>query len=211
MADYITERGAKIIGNNIYNIYENYVVGYATNGGHFFIIDKEDYDLVRKYTWWREPSGYFSANAKDGTNKRFRLHRLVMCGTEPCPYDIDHINTLEKWDNRKSNLRFATKTENMRNSKKGKNNNSGFIGVYWSKKDQSWYSQINLQTRTIHIRYASDKESAIKDRLTAEYILFGKEFAPQRNLFDEYNITEDVNSPNNEIYNILHKKCGINS
>lgn len=68
------------------------------------------------------------------------------------------------------------------------NNSSGFIGVYWSKKDQSWYSQITVNRKRIHLGYTSTKEEAIIQRLRAELKYFGLDFAPQRHLFKEYGI-----------------------
>lgn len=70
----------------------------------------------------------------------------------------------------------------------GANNSSGFIGVYWSKKDQSWYSQITVNRKHIHLGYTSTKEEAIIQRLRAELKYFGPDFAPQRHLFKEYGI-----------------------
>jgi hypothetical protein len=36
------------------------------------------------------------------------------------------------------------------------------------------------------------KEEAVKKRLESELIYFGKEFAPQRHLFEEYGILEEL-------------------
>lgn len=173
---------------NRYEFFDDYIIGYDYNE-KYFIIDKEDYDKIKDYCWLSSPFGYFCCTRKiNGKRINMKLHRMIM-GCEP--YDnvlIDHKNTLEKWDNRKSNLRVATRQQNMFNSKLSKNNESGFVGVYWSKKDSSWYSQINKDGKHIHLGYTKTKEQAIIQRLEAELKYFGAEFAPQRHLFKEYGI-----------------------
>ena len=181
----ISERKKK---TNRYEFFDNYVIGYDCNNKSF-IIDTEDYDKIKDYCWTCSPFGYFCCTRKiDGKRVNMKLHRIIM---DCKPYDnilIDHKNTLEKFDNRKSNLRVATRQQNMFNSQLAKNNASGFTGVYWSKKDKSWYSQINCGVNRVHLGYTKTKEQAIVQRLEAEVKYFGVEFAPQRHLFEEYNI-----------------------
>ena len=50
---------------------------------------------------------------------------------------IDHIDG-DGSNNRLSNLRLATHTENMRNIGKASRNTSGFKGVSWHKQRQKW-------------------------------------------------------------------------
>ena len=176
---------------NRYEFFDDYIIGYDYNNKSF-IIDKEDYDKIKDYCWLCSPFGYFCCTRKiDGKRVNMKLHRIIM-GCEL--YDnilIDHKNTLEKFDNRKSNLRVASRQQNMFNSQLAKNNASGFTGVYWSKKDKSWYSQIKCGDKRVHLGYTKTKEQAIIQRLEAEIKYFGVDFAPQRHLFEEYNIDID--------------------
>ena len=173
---------------NRYEFYEDYIVGYDCNDKSF-MIDIEDYDKIKDFFWVCSPFGYFSCcRTIDGKKINFKLHRVIMGCTKHDNICIDHINTLNKFDNRKSNLRVATRQENMFNSKLSKNSKSGFTGVYWSNKDKSWYSQINYNRKHIHLGYTKTKEDAIIQRLKAEIEYFGKDFAPQRHLFEEYGI-----------------------
>lgn len=176
---------------NRYEFFDSYIIGYDYNN-ESFIIDNEDYDKIKDYCWLCSTFGYFCCTRKiEGKRVNMKLHRIIMNCT---PHDgilIDHKNTLEKWDNRKSNLRVATRQQNMFNSQLAKNNKSGFTGVYWSKKDKSWYSQIKYSEKTTHLGYTKTKEQAIIQRLEAELKYFGEGFAPQRHLFKEYNISLD--------------------
>ena len=73
-----------------------------------FIFDKEDYEKIRNYRWYKDKDGYIYTT-KNGVN---RLHRFLI----DCPEGmvIDHINR-NPLDNRKVNLRVCTIQENIWN------------------------------------------------------------------------------------------------
>jgi hypothetical protein len=73
----------------------------------------------------------------------YRSHRLAWLhfyGKWP-ELDIDHVNGLRD-DNRILNLREATKSQNSRNSRRPKNNSSGFKGVCWDGGRRRWIAYI---------------------------------------------------------------------
>ena len=98
---------------------------------------------------------------------------------------IDYNNTL---DNRKSNLRPATQTEQNQNKGMYTNNSSGVKGVGWSKLHHKWKAYIGVNHKTLHLGLFADKNDAIRARLYAEQKYFSDGFEPQRHLFDQYNI-----------------------
>lgn len=73
--------------------------------------------------------------------------------------DIDHAD-MNRADNRISNLRLASRSENMANSFKRSTNKSGHKGVSWCSFTGKWVAQITLDGRNRKIGRFSDKEMA---------------------------------------------------
>ena len=148
-----------------------YGVGYTTKGEEFYF-DKEDYQKIKEYTWYLDKDGYvitYEAN----TGKQIKFHRLIMNCTEGMY--IDHrfhkVN-----DNRKSQLREVTRSQNNMNRGIRKDNASSVTGVSWHKARNKWRAYITINGKTKHLGYFINKEDAIQSRLEAEIKYFG-EFA----------------------------------
>jgi hypothetical protein len=72
----------------------------------------------------------------------------------------DHINH-NGLDNRRENLRLATRTENMRNKRRPRNNTSGYKGVCWDKKNSKWQVHIRVNSKQKLLgRFTDIKEAA---------------------------------------------------
>lgn len=80
---------------------------------------------------------------------------------------IDHINGIRD-DNRISNLRCVSYTENAQNQRVPKNNQSGVMGVKIYKPTGRWVASIGVNGKTRHLGYFSTKDDAIKARQNAE-------------------------------------------
>jgi hypothetical protein len=153
---------------NTYIEKENYIIGYTENNKCFYF-DKDDYDLIKKYYWNRSSAEYIVAWI-DG--KKVQMHRFIM--QIKISEQIDHINGI-RYDNRKSNLRKATKLENARNEKIAKNNTSGKTGVYWEKTSGKWRAYIGLNYKNLKLGDFDSYEDAVQTRINAE-IKYYKEF-----------------------------------
>ena len=143
----------------------------------------DDYDKIKDNTWYEKirKDGFKKVAGVDrNTGKQVLMHAIL--GFEW--YDHEDRNAL---NNRKYNLRPATKQENARNHNKQKNNTSGFIGVCFYKNNNVWRAYITINKKNINLGEFINKEDAIRARLRAEKEYFG-EFAPQRHLFEEYGI-----------------------
>ncbi len=128
-----------LIKRNKYNLDGEYGICYLNDGSEV-MFDKEDYDLIKDWTWYKDGHGYVvSHKANNNIRVSVKMHMLVM-GSDGS-MNIDHIFG-NKLDNRKSQLRFATKAENARNQKLRKNNTSGYKGVYWDKNRSKWIAAI---------------------------------------------------------------------
>ena len=174
----------KINHNNEYDLSGHYGIGYCSNTCSKFYFDLEDYDKIKDYCWCEShvESGYAVISASDpNTHKVIKMHQLIYGG--PC----DHADR-NPLNNRKSNLREATRSQQNMNRGMQKNNTSGFKGIYWMKSCKKWQAFININKKKTHLGYFKDKDDAIKARLEAEAKYYG-EFAPQRHLFEQYGIT----------------------
>lgn len=70
--------------------------------------------------------------------KAIMAHRAAwIIATGKVPDEIDHINHVRR-DNRLSNLREVSRTENCRNLSRSKANKSGITGIYWSSERSKW-------------------------------------------------------------------------
>lgn len=101
--------------------------------------------------------------------KHWGAHRIIWalhCG-KPSAGDIDHINGNPS-DNRISNLREVTRSENMRNQKVSTTNKSGHRGVYFLKSVGAWRAAINDGGRKVPLGQFRDMESALAARKAAE-------------------------------------------
>lgn len=88
---------------------------------------------------------------------------------------IDHINNNPS-DNRWSNLRAATPSQNQMNIKCIKSNTSGHKGVTWSKAAQKWRASIKANGKQFHLGVFERIEDAIRAYADAAARLHG-EFA----------------------------------
>ena len=93
----------------------------------------------------------------------------------PDSTDIDHIHGKEsKYDNRKSNLRVVTHSQNGMNRDLQSNNTSGVVGVSWFAKTNQWRAHIMVNRKFIHLGLFDKFEDAVKARKQAEEKYFGE-------------------------------------
>lgn len=145
------------------------------NGKHF-LVDKSDYDNLRNLSWYIAADGYVvaeSGNRRKGERKTFHMHRMIL-NAKPGE-QVDHRNTI-RHDNRRSNLRFSSKSTNGMNRGKQSNNKSGYKGVCWTKQRNKWRVTINKNKKQYHVGFFHDIEEAAKAYISAAKKMHG-EFA----------------------------------
>jgi hypothetical protein len=139
-------------------ITKTYIGKLGTRKGKEFnvILDKEGEKLYNKYVWYVSSLGgaeYIIRKDKSNNNKTILFHRELLS----CPEDkeIDHINR-NTLDNRKSNLRCVTHSQNLMNTGMRKDNKSGHRGVSWFERDSKWEVKIQLDGKRKRIGYFTD-------------------------------------------------------
>lgn len=172
---------------------------YGKNKDKFFTIDDEDFELVSKYKWYLSTHGYAKTtiHKKETTkldknrNINIAVHRLIMGNPEG--KQIDHINR-NRLDNRKSNLRLATHTENNWNKEI-----KGLVGVSLDIRDGRYRTRVGNKTYGSY----SDKKIAalVYDRVVrrdrGEFAILNY---PNEELPDYFKITNFNKEPRKSKY-----------
>lgn len=84
----------------------------------------------------------------------YGAHQIIwlwMTGEWPKEY-IDHIDR-DATNNRWSNLREATSSENAKNRSKQRNNSSGVTGVSWDKEKGLWRASVRIKGKLNNLGY----------------------------------------------------------
>lgn len=154
---------------NTYDLSGSYGIGYTSKYETFYF-DLEDKCKIDGYCWSIDKNGYVVTRGKNG--KMISMHRLVMNVSDP-KVQVDHIHH-NTTDNRKSQLRIASKSQNMRNVDRRINNTSGVTGVGWNKTRKKWIASIGYNNQNIHLGYFINFEDAVAARKEAEEKYYGE-------------------------------------
>jgi hypothetical protein len=122
-------------------------------GQYIALVDDEDYLKVSKFNWCK--AGDYAQSSLNG--KVILMHRLVM--GYPKGLQIDHINH-DGLNNQKQNLRLATHSQNIANTRKSSPHSSRFIGVCLVKKTGMFQSSISFQGKRYHLGNFKDEHQA---------------------------------------------------
>lgn len=146
-----------------------------------FSYDPDTGVLSRKIAWYGFPVGTAVGTASHGhlmvsvDGVRYLVHRVIWCwmtGTWP-ELTIDHINHVGM-DNRWANLRQATYSQQIQNTRARKDNKSGHRGVFWDSSRKRWQAQIRGNGLRQHLGYFQDFEEAKLAYQTAAKQLHGE-------------------------------------
>lgn len=134
----------------LYEPIENYIKCTNPNNDNMFLIDAEDFEKIKNKMWSLNDVGYIRT-------RNILLHRLIMDCPKNMQVDHKNGNTL---DNRRCNLRICTQSENNRNTKKRRDNTSGYKGVSWNKNRKKWVAIISINSKHCALGYFTTKEEA---------------------------------------------------
>lgn len=142
----------------------------------YAIVDAAEYDTLMGINWyaWRSKQGaswYAAAGLRGG--KVIYMHSFLL--PPPEGHQTDHKNG-DTLDNRRSNLRPATYSQQHMNMGIPADNTSGCKGVSWSERDQRYVVYINANKRRTILGYFKKDEfsKAVELRRAKEQELFGE-------------------------------------
>lgn len=146
-----------------------YRIPLGKNG--YTVIDKADEQLARGFHWKLLGNGYVAAQRG---NLILYLHRLI-AGAGPGE-SVDHIN-MDPLDNRTSNLRIATKSQNGANrgaDRRRIGTSSRHKGVSWRKHRGCWGAYIHVNGKTRYLGSFKDEKQAAIAYNTAALAAWGE-------------------------------------
>lgn len=121
-------------------------------------VDPEDRAHLTGRCWFRGSDGY--VYGKDPRNRsNIALHRFLLDPDRLDPRDLDHING-DRLDNRRSNLRFATRSENLQNRTAPSTGRSRFRGVHWHEEQKRWAAVGSVENTTHRVGHFADELDA---------------------------------------------------
>lgn len=173
---------------NEYRITDNIVIGKSSNTDDVFFVDLCDFDKIKDISWSVRIN---SAGMKElcgwspELKKTTRMH--IVLGFP----NHDHIDRNEL-NNCRNNLRRATVQEQIWNRSKAKGKSSNVVGVSYYAKSKKWVAELSYNYKRIFRKYFDTEDEAIVARLNEELKHIPSEFAPNRNLFEQYGIVNNL-------------------
>ena len=131
-------------------------------------VDKEDYFKVAVHRW-RLRTGYAITNVNiNGKITPIGMHQMIL--TPRAGYITDHRNG-DKLDNHRSNLRYATPSQNASNAKPPRTKEK-YMGVrrLIDARKKMWQASISVSGRRHYSQHRTELEAAEEyDRLATAY------------------------------------------
>lgn len=124
--------------------------------GKSAIVDDADFERVAQFKWHYTASTGYAARRDHRLNRQILMHRFIMDAESGI--EVDHING-DKLDNRRLNLRFATRQENSHNSRGMPNTVSRYKGLSYC--DGHYYVRLMLNgVQGYYGRYKDERIAA---------------------------------------------------
>ena len=142
--------------NGFEKVPEGYLIHLCDKHGNLkakTLIDADDLERVIAIRW------HMSDKYAQSSRPEIKLHHFILDNI-PKGYEVDHVNR-DKLDNRKSNLRLATRGQNARNMELPLGR-VRFRGVRWHKRNKKFESRIEYRGKRFHLGYFKIAEDAAK-------------------------------------------------
>lgn len=149
-----------------------YIITYDkfNNPNNKFIIDPEDVQKISKFKWFSTKPMKSTGLTYLCNNKLGLYHRFIM---QPGPHEtVDHINR-NTFDNRKSNLRIVSQTEQNHNQKVQRNIRFDIKGIDFHKdpnRKKRYMVRFSMNKKTYRSPWYSSFEEAVFARFLLEQL-----------------------------------------
>jgi len=141
--------------------------------GQYAIVDPEDFERLHQFEWHCTSYGYACRKVPKKFRKSNERHAYMHKELCPVPEGmvVDHVNR-NKLDNRKANLRPATKQQNAWNGTfRRRTGKPRYGGIKWDKALKKWRVRLDINGRAESFGcYADEVEAAqAYDHLARKY------------------------------------------
>lgn len=165
--------------------------------GMVALIDLEDAEVVGRHLWhaYQNRDGTWYARSSNPSGVRpasIRMHRLVMGMGAGRSRQVDHIDGYGL-NNRKSNLRVVTNSQNMMNRGATRRGSSAFKGVSFDRCTGKWRAHIAIDGKGRWLPGLHDDEATAARLYDAAAIRLHGEFAVV-NFPDEHALVREEGS-----------------
>ena len=147
--------------------------------GQFALVDSEDFDYLNQWSWYavKDKRGNFYAISNSKIDSLLEppsappdasMARVIL-GLNVCnPLQADHINH-NTLNNKKSNLRKCTRTQNQGNRKIESGGTSKYKGVSWHRRGKIWQARLGIDGQLKYLgTFENERTAAFAYNLAAK-------------------------------------------
>lgn len=120
------------------------------------IVDAGDFDWLSQWDWYAVRSRKTFYPSRKINGRMVAMHQFILRRN-----NCDHRNR-NGLDNRRGNLRRATRNQQARNRGLNKNSTSGFKGVHWERDRGKWTAHIRYRRKVIRLGMFKSKRAAAR-------------------------------------------------
>lgn len=132
-------------------------------GGGVAIVDEADFEMLNQYKWSLFTHPRTRVSYARGTVAKWTqafMHRFIM-GLTDRSIRVDHKNG-NGLDNRRSNLRIATASQNRFNADKNRTTKNKYKGIWFKPQTGRWSAQIRAHGQRFHLGFFDTPEEAAR-------------------------------------------------